>query len=124
NEYVFCPIVGSNQYFFPYADAWRTANSQFTVVIDGTKDAAGVHYKTSCRMSSWHGNIDVTDDNDANGIANYVQASLDYACQPTGLRATWQLKPNSADVTCYNMFVFLWTAYAQDENDTACDAGG
>src|SRR5262245_8303885 len=68
NEHVFCPIVGPNKFFFPYADAWRTSNSQFTVVTDGTKDAAGVHYKTSCRMSSWHGNIDVTDDNDANGI--------------------------------------------------------
>jgi hypothetical protein len=124
NEHVFCPIVGTSKFFFPYADAWRTSNSQFTVVTDGIKDAAGVHYKTSCRMSSWHGNIDVTDDNDGNGIANYVQASLEYVCQPTGLTCTWQLRPNSADVTCYNMFVFLWTAYAQDEDDTACDAGG
>jgi hypothetical protein len=124
NEYVICPVVGTNKFFFPYADAWRTSNSQFAVVLDGTKDAAGVHYKTSCRMSSWHGNIDVTDDNDANGIANYVQAELEYVCGPTDLIATWKFKPSSADVVAYNLFVFLWTAYAQDEDGTNCDAGG
>jgi hypothetical protein len=121
---VICPVVGTDKFFFPYTDAWRTSNSQFTVVVDGTKDAAGVHYKTSCRMSSWHGSIDVTDDNDANGIANYIQAELEYVCRPTDLIVTWKFKPNSADVVAYNLFVFLWTAYAQDEDGTNCDAGG
>ncbi len=121
NEHVICPIVGANKYFFPYTDAWRTSNSQFTTVLDGTEDAAGVHYKTSCRISSWHGNIDVTDDNDANGIANYIQSELEYTCRSTDLIVTWKFKPNSADIVAYNMFVFLWTAYAQDEDGTSCD---
>ncbi len=121
NEHVICPTVGTSTFFFPHTAAWKTSQSQFTSVLDGLKDAAGVHYKTSCRISSWTGNIDVTDDNDANGIANYIQSDMEYLCRTDDIIVSWNFKPNNANVVSYNTFIFLWSAYAQDEDGTSCD---
>ena len=124
NEHVICPIVGANRYFVPYSDCMKCANSQWTTVLDGYKDAGGVHYKTSCNMATWNLNIDVTDDNDSNGIANYIVSDLEYVCRPNDVIVIWNFKPQNADVVSYNTFIFLWSAYAQDIDDTACDCGG
>jgi len=124
-DQVFTIPVGASYYLFGFHYAQRTSNSLFTMLLDGVEDADGVHYKNSARMTSWNNNVDVTDDNDGNGISNYVDAEMEYICQPKLIRCIWKLKPKYANVISSNMFAYLWTTYAQDvDNYAGCDPGG
>ena len=114
-------VSGSKSFFLSYHYAKKTTNSQFAVILDGYADTVGVHYKTRARMTSWTYNVDVVDGNDTNGIANYIQASVDYFCRPDDIICTWNWKPNNADVVVNNLFIALWTTYAQDEDGSPCD---
>jgi len=117
-------VSGASKFFTSYHYARQTTRSQWALVLDGSVDAAGVHYKTSARMTSWTYAVDIVDGNDSNGIANYIQAEVEYICKPNEIVSIWRFKPNNNDVVLSNAFVYLWTAYAQDEDGTACDAGG
>ncbi|NLX14722.1 MAG: hypothetical protein GXY44_13875 [Phycisphaerales bacterium] len=124
-EHAMAVVSGSNWFFMAYHYSKQTPHGQFTVIADGVEDATGaMRYKTSARMTSWANNVDVVDGNDGNGIANYIQANIEYRCRNSGIQCIWNFKPHNADVILDNIFIYLWTAYAQDVDGTDCDAGG
>jgi hypothetical protein len=113
-------VSGSESYFLSYHYAAGTAQSRFTSLLDGTADAAGVHYASRARMTSWRLQVDVADGNDANGVSKWVDSSVEYVCRPDDMLVIWRFRP-SADIVVNNHYVAMWTAYAQDEDGTACD---
>ncbi len=115
-------VSGGNVYFTSYTYCQNATNGNFTVVADGTTDGNGyVHYETSGRMTTPSLNVDITDDNDSNGISNYIQCNVRYICRTNDIFCTWTWKPNNANVVCKNIFQYIWVAYAQDEDGTDCD---
>lgn len=121
-EHVLGVLSGSSSYFMAYHYAKQTSNSQWAMQLDGFVDSAsGVHYKSTARMTSWTSKVDIVDGNDSNGISNYIQAELEYICLPDEIVSIWKFKPNNANVVLNNSFIFLWTAYVQEEDNTSCD---
>ncbi len=121
-------VSGTSSFFTAFHYARQTTNSQWAQLVDGFEDSAGVHYKMSARMTSDGKIVDVVDGNDGNGISNFIQAELEYVCKPNEIRSIWKFKPNNANVVLSNAFIYLWTAYAQDEDGTGtcpsgCDCG-
>ena len=75
-------------------------------------------------MTSAQYQVDVSDNNDANGIANYIYCDLDYVCAPDQLYCYWYFKPQNANVTADLVDVLIWLCYSNDCDNTACDFGG
>jgi hypothetical protein len=123
-EHTLVAVSGANSYFLSYHYAKKTASSQWAEVLDGAYDTAGVHYKTRARMTSWTYATDVVDGSDANGISNYVDANVEYIGRPDDMLVVWNFSPQLGDVVVNNIYTFLWLAYAQNEDGTACDITG
>src|SRR5262249_33163903 len=117
-EHTMVVVAGSENYFLSYHYAKGTPHSMWASLRDGFADAAGVHYASRARMTSWHLRVDVGDGNDENGIGKWVDASVEYVCRPDDLLVIWRFRP-SADIVVNNLYVAMWTAYAQDEDSTA-----
>ncbi|HPC83059.1 MAG TPA: hypothetical protein P5234_07030 [Thermoanaerobaculaceae bacterium] len=109
----------------------------FGLAVDGVEDSAGVHYKTTTMKMVGRGAngdfTDIEDGNDQNGVQNSVDTEIDYVCTRNGVKVTWRFRAadSSKSVKIRNAYVFLWTAYAQDEDGTGplppagtgCDPG-
>ena len=101
------------------ASGWRT-------VADGVQDAAGVHYETRGRMASFRPPwaVDVTDRNDANGIANSIESEVEYTCRARDVVAAWRFRAASGAVMLRHAYTWVWTAYSKDQDlSAACDQG-
>ena len=120
-EHTIAVDVGGTMYFMSYPYTKQTPTSGYTVLADGVVQGDGVHYKSSAKMASWTYNCDVTDGYDGNGISNWIDAEVEYVCRPNDIYCRWRFKPNNANVTASNLYIAAWTAYAQDEDGTACD---
>ncbi|UCD27610.1 MAG: hypothetical protein JSV03_10895 [Planctomycetota bacterium] len=124
-EHVIQVVAGSERYYLGYYQAKSSSNSQFTVLNDGTEDSDGfIHYKTSAYMTSLQHQVDVTDNDDSDGISNYIEAEVEYICEPRRIISIWKFKPQNANVVSDNMTIYLWTTYIQDQDDTDCDVAG
>lgn len=119
-EHSFEVAATGQSIFMSYHYARWTPSSNWQKVLDGVQDAAGVHYKTSARMTSWTHHVDVVDDNDS-AISNSVQAEVEYIARPDDMLVIWRFRPISADVVVKNLFIYLWSGYAQDIDGTSCD---
>ncbi|MBP7799921.1 MAG: S-layer homology domain-containing protein [Thermoanaerobaculaceae bacterium] len=114
----------------------RIPAGNFGLVADGVEDSAGVHYKTTVMKMVGRGSPDFTDiedGNDQNGVQNSIDTELEYICTRSGVKVVWKFRSSdpTKTVKLRNAYVFLWTAYAQDEDGTGvlppggtgCDAG-
>ncbi|MBF0431769.1 MAG: carboxypeptidase regulatory-like domain-containing protein [Fibrobacteria bacterium] len=116
---------GDSYIFTSYPYAKQGPNSDYVIKSDGQQNAQGLHYVTNARMTSWKYAIDVTDENDQNGISNYLVSSMEYICRARDVKVIWKVMPGLADVTVNNLYIFLWTAYSgQDMDGTSCDFTG
>lgn len=123
-EHVLEVASGSNRFFMAFHYARHTNKSKWKILKHGSFTSAGVRYKVSARMTSPQLFTDVADGKHGNGTQNYIDAELEYICSAKGITSIWKFRPAVADVQLSNAFVYLWTAYAQDEDGTACDVGG
>jgi hypothetical protein len=119
-------VATSQKLYYSFHYAQRSPNAQFQQLVDGVELPDGVHYKQSGLMAREGSNgiaTDVYDGDDSNLSGYNVYAEVEWICGPTSLRSIFKFKP-SHDVVKNNIDTFMWAAYGQDEDDTACDAGG
>jgi hypothetical protein len=108
-----------------YAMRGGTA-SGFSKLLDGTQDAAGVHYKVQQKLTSKNDNGPFSPDIDGNpnvASGQHILAEIEYICRPDDILSVFKFKP-SVTVWSTNINAGMWIGYAQDEDDTLCDAGG
>jgi hypothetical protein len=114
---------GSPDLFMAFNYVQGTAGSAFTRAVDGTEDGAGVHYKQTAKLTTNMGATDIKDGNDSPNSLQYINARQEYICRTNDILSIFDFSP-SVNATITNAFQGWWTAYAQDEDGTACDAGG
>jgi len=93
-------------------------------VLDGTQDAAGVHYETRGLMASFRRPwpVDITDRDDGNGVANALESEVEYLCRERDIVVTWRFHPTRGPVTLAQTYTWVWTAYSKDQDLAAlCD---
>jgi len=123
---------GATGALFSHYLARNSPNSQWKHLCDGVSSQLGVHYRTSARLTSHFAlAVDVTDNDDRNGVANVIQSEVDYCCREKDILITWRLMPVKKDVSLCNLYVYLWVSYAQDMDAASptdpkypCDSGG
>jgi hypothetical protein len=99
-------------------------SSGWQSVLDGTPDAAGVHYKTSGRMAHFRPPwpVDITDRDDRNGIANSLESEVEYVCRERDVVVTWRFRATGGPVTLKHAYTWIWTAYSKDQDlSPGCD---
>lgn len=120
-EHIIGVVGKSGRYFMGHHYSRQSPNSGWVLATDGVEDSAGVHYKTTGKMVSPTFKVDITDGDDTNGIANYIQSEMEYICGPDRVRCVWKFRAPNGAVVSDNMFTYIWTAYAMDETGTKCD---
>ena len=93
-------------------------------IVDGVEDAEGVHYRTRGRMASFRHPwpVDITDRDDANGIANSLEAEVEYVCGERDVEAAWRFRPTNGPVVIRHAYTWIWTAYSKDQDlSPGCD---
>lgn len=107
---------------FTHTLSQAASNGNWQLAVDGQVNADGsIYYKTTGRMASLQFQVDITDNNDANGIAATMVSEVEYYFRATDILNAWRFSPTTT-VSADNIFVFYWTAYSgQDEDATACD---
>jgi hypothetical protein len=101
------------------ASGWRS-------VLDGAQDAAGVHYKTSGRLALYRPPfaVDITDRDDGNGIANWIESEVEYTCRAQDVVVAWRFRAANGPVTVKSAYSWVWTAYSKDQDlSPGCDQG-
>jgi hypothetical protein len=99
------------------------ANGNWRVTADGQVTADGsVYFQTAGRMASPTNQVDIFDNNDANGIQAVLESELEYYFRSRDILVGWRFS-SSADVKADNVYIYYWSAYAsnQDMDGTACD---
>lgn len=100
-----------------------SGKGQWRTVVDGQVNADGaVYFKTSGRMASGTGQVDITDGNDANGVAAYINSEVEYFFRPTDILNAWRFSASQTS-EAKNAYVMYWVAHAngQDMDPTPCD---
>lgn len=110
----------ANTLFLSSTYAQRHPAAQFTMLLDGYEDAAGVHYKTQYKMTSNNLAVDIQDGNDVPNSGKHILAQHEYYCRPNDILSAFKFKP-SVTVVSTNINAGLWIGYSHDEDDTACD---
>ncbi len=118
SEHVFYVSTTSPVFFGAVHHSARTA--YWSRVQDGSVSRDGIRYSVAGRLASAELQTDVSDNNDANGVANFVSYELSYLCRPRDILTTWKFSPQSA-VQSDNVFTYIWAAHGQDEDDSDCD---
>ena len=102
----------------------RFVNTGFTRVMDGVvDDLEQVHYKQSGKLVDANGTTDIWDGNEAVLPNHYINMELHYVCRTNDILTYFRFQP-TVNVTKNNFVMGLWVSYAQDIDNTACDAGG
>lgn len=107
---------------FTHTLSQSAKSGNWALTTDGQVNADGsIYYKTTGRMASLQFQVDITDNNDANGIAATMNSEVEYYFRASDILNAWRFSPTTT-VNADNIFVFYWTAYSgQDEDGTACD---
>jgi hypothetical protein len=78
------------------------------VATDGQINQDGiVYYRIAGRMATGGPSpqVDITDGNDASGIAAVVYAELEYYFRPNDILSAWRFQPSST-ISASNVFVY------------------
>jgi hypothetical protein len=119
--------VPGHDMFLSSVYAQQTSTSQFQTLVDGTEDGAGVHYKTQFKLvaadfGGYPFAVDIADGNDVPNSGYYILAKNEYMCRSNDILSVFDFSPNT-NVTSNNIYGAFWVAYAQNEDNTACDVG-
>jgi hypothetical protein len=107
---------------FTHTLSQAASNGNWSLAVDGQVNTSGsIYYKTTGRMASLQFQVDITDNNDSNGIAATMNSEVEYYFRANDILNAWRFSPTTT-VSADNIFVFYWTAYSgQDEDGTPCD---
>ncbi|MDP9192675.1 MAG: hypothetical protein M3P06_13325 [Acidobacteriota bacterium] len=114
------PTGGGSAMFMSSVYAQSTSASGFTRQSD-VFNGDNAHYRVTGKMTSWNSRVDISDDNDGNGVSQWIESDIEYICRPDDILSLWRFKPTT-NVNLTNLYVYLWASYAQQDLDgTSCD---
>jgi hypothetical protein len=108
---------------FAHNYSQMAANGQWKRVVDGQVNADGsIYYKTSGRMATGTGQVDISDGIDSNGVAAHIASEVEYFFRPTDILNAWRFSA-SRTTEANNVYMLYWVAHAngQDMDSTDCD---
>jgi len=104
------PTCHGTFFCFRYAQKGGT----WRILTAPTSEDGGIRFKFGGRMANDEGSSVVAAD------GTFVDSAVEYLCRPDGIVMSWKFAASST-ITTSNLFVYAWTGYGQDMDDTCCD---